>query len=79
MIKDAVHKMEMKAVRMPKSCPVVSHLFFADDAVFFTGATDANALRLRSIIELYCRASGQAVNLWKSSILFSRNANSIKD
>lgn len=46
MIKDAVHKMEMKAVRMPKSCPVVSHLFFADDAVFFTGATDANALRL---------------------------------
>lgn len=73
LIKQAVHAKELKVLKMSKRCPSVSHLFFADDAVFFVEATARNIEKLRSIMELYCSASGQAVNLQKSSVLFSSN------
>lgn len=73
MIKDAIHKKELKGLRMNKSCPLLSHLFFVDDAVFFIEATDSNVLQLKNILQMYYFAIGQAVNYQKSSILFSKN------
>lgn len=73
MIKKAVHAKELKVLRMTKSCPLVPHLFFADDAMFFAEAIASNIAKFKSIMELYYTASAQAVNLQKSSILFSSN------
>lgn len=68
-----MHEKELIALRMKRSCPVISHLLFVDDAAFFMEATEHNALKLKKILDSYCKASGQAVNFLKSSIYFSKN------
>lgn len=58
MIKDAIHKKELKGLMMNKSCPLLSHLFFADDVVFFIEATTSNVLKFYPIDLLRCYMSG---------------------
>lgn len=43
--------------------PSVSHLLFADDCILLGQASIPNAVTLASIIQQYCQASGQRVNL----------------
>ena len=52
---------------------MVSHLFFADDSLLFSKAIDRECQKLVEILELYEAASGQKVNMDKSSVFFSRN------
>ena len=49
----------------------LSHLFFADDCLLIGWALIGNVECFASIIEAYCRESGQMVNLQKSSVIFS--------
>ncbi|XP_074305581.1 uncharacterized protein LOC141640800 [Silene latifolia] len=49
----------------------LSHLFFADDAVFFLQYQNNAAHRLRIILDKYCSVSGQVINDDKSGVLFS--------
>lgn len=51
----------------------VSHLFFANDSLLFCRVTREECLTLKNSLELYERASGQAVNFLKSGIFFSTN------
>ncbi|XP_074290245.1 uncharacterized protein LOC141616975 [Silene latifolia] len=51
----------------------ITHLFFADDSVFFFKDKGHTAANLMSLINDYCEASGQRLNLDKSDILFSPN------
>ncbi|KAL9687653.1 hypothetical protein QQ045_032060 [Rhodiola kirilowii] len=55
------------------SGPVVTHLFFADDSIFFIKANAEEAEALKNTLVQFERASGQRVNLEKSEIVFSRN------
>lgn len=57
---------------MAPSAPMVSHLLFADDSLLFFKANGENATEVRGVLQLYCRASGQQVNMDKSSIHFSK-------
>lgn len=58
----------------------MSHCFFADDAILFLSADEINCKILKRILEMYCKESGQLVNLEKSTIFFSANTPSkIKD
>ncbi|XP_028549386.1 uncharacterized protein LOC114579332 [Dendrobium catenatum] len=50
----------------------VSHLLYAVDILFFTGATMINARTTMSILTDYCSWTGQRVNRSKSTVLFSR-------
>ncbi|XP_043815337.1 uncharacterized protein LOC122724442 [Manihot esculenta] len=52
-------------------CPRVSHLFFADDSLLFFDGTVEEAIRIKQILGVYEKASGQAVNFDKSGIMFS--------
>jgi hypothetical protein len=52
------------------SAPAVNHLLFADDSLLFVKASDEGAMQVNTILEKYCNASGQRVNLNKSSIFF---------
>jgi hypothetical protein len=52
--------------------PTINHLLFADDSILFFKATQDSARAVQDAISLYCEASGQKVNLAKSSIFFSK-------
>ncbi|KAL6216882.1 hypothetical protein ACLB2K_010100 [Fragaria x ananassa] len=67
----AISSKNLQQIKLSMSCPGLSHLLFADDSLFFLKATAANCTSLRAILDSYCKASGQSVNLEKSSIFFS--------
>ncbi|GMI81993.1 hypothetical protein HRI_001868600 [Hibiscus trionum] len=60
-------------IRITRSAPRVSHLFFADDSLIFGEVTTECAARLLSLLEDYERCSGQVINYSKSGIFFSSN------
>ncbi|PWA55547.1 hypothetical protein CTI12_AA426470 [Artemisia annua] len=47
--------------------------FFSDDSLFFLKASNDECRALVSILNSYCKASGQTVNFGKSSAFFSPN------
>ncbi|KAL9667084.1 hypothetical protein QQ045_001431 [Rhodiola kirilowii] len=63
----------LKGVRVCQGAPMVSHLFIADDSVFFMKATEQNARRLRAILSEYEVLSGQRISAEKSEIVYNRN------
>ncbi|XP_040996249.1 uncharacterized protein LOC121242444 [Juglans microcarpa x Juglans regia] len=51
----------------------ISHLFFADDSLLFCKANALEWGKLHNMLKIYEEASGQRLNLKKTSIQFSRN------
>lgn len=74
MIQYHVDRGELAGIKLSQSGPVLSHCFFADDVVFFVQAEKNNCLVLKKILEVFCGASGQQMNLDKSCVFFSANA-----
>lgn len=70
MLNKVVYRKEFKALKMSRYCPVLSHLFFADGSLIFMEATKENAQSVKEVLECYCKASGEGVNLMKSNIGF---------
>jgi hypothetical protein len=60
-------------VPISKNGPRISHLFFADDSLFFCKANLVEWWRLTKILKKYEQASGQKLNKDKTSIFFSHN------
>ena len=58
----AVRDNHIKGIRLCRGCPTMSHLFFADDSLFFLKATLSNVWNFSMILQEYCMASGQMVN-----------------
>lgn len=63
---------EVHGIQVAASAPEVNHLLFADDSLLFFGASNANAIRVLELLHKYCNASGQRINMDKSSIYFSK-------
>ena len=53
--------------------PKISHLFFADDSMFFFKPTTEACSAIATLISRFCHISGQMLNLQKSYIKFSPN------
>ncbi|CAN6563499.1 unnamed protein product [Malus baccata var. baccata] len=73
MIQAAVEEKRLAGIRIGVSGPVISHLFFADDTLLFLRAEEKYCRNLLAILDRFCEASGQKVNLLKSSIYFGAN------
>lgn len=73
MISWATDTQQLQGVRMSTHGPSISHLFFAHDTLIFLKANKVNCTKLGSLIQSYCSALGQAVNLQKSCVFFSAN------
>lgn len=57
---------------MAPPAPVVSHLLFADDSLLFFRANRESAEEIKEVLNIYCQASGQRINMDKSSIHFAK-------
>lgn len=57
---------------MAPSAPEISNLCFADDTVLFCQASWREAEEVVRILENYAQASGQIINIEKSSVNFSQ-------
>ncbi|GKA20651.1 ribonuclease H [Tanacetum coccineum] len=75
MIRKSIMEGHIHGVKVCRGAPEISHLFFADDGIFFTRSSVEESCRLKSIFTLYCQASGQVINYEKSKISFNANVN----
>lgn len=73
LINDAAKNKMLNGVSICRGCPMVTHLFFADDSLLFCKTSNQECQKLVSILELYEAASGQKINADKTSIFFSHN------
>ena len=63
----------LTGLKVAHSCPALSHLFFADDTLIFCRANKEGAGEVMQILKQYGEASGQIVNMEKSSVFFGKN------
>lgn len=68
-----VHKDAWKPLQATREGIRVSHLMFADDIILFAEALTDQIDCIKEGLSKFCKASGQCVNLNKSSIYFSPN------
>ncbi|KAM1302331.1 hypothetical protein ACFX2H_013271 [Malus domestica] len=73
LIQLAVDRQQLTGISMNPGYPVISHMFFADDTLFFFRVDKQNCGNLMKIIDAYCIASGQKVNVQKSYVFFGAN------
>ncbi|XP_058723191.1 uncharacterized protein LOC131594996 [Vicia villosa] len=73
LLKKGVADKQIHGVKVARSAPVISHLFFADDSLLFSRANSNEARKLLDILHQYQTASGQIVNFEKSEASFSSN------
>ena len=77
LIKNSVNEGKMKGFVAARNGPKVSNLFFADDCFIFCRAESNDCRELIAILRSYGRASGQEINVGKSSILYGKNIRDI--
>ncbi|XP_074318329.1 uncharacterized protein LOC141655135 [Silene latifolia] len=72
LMRQAVADGALHGVRISNGAPEISHLLFAYDSIFFTRATEEEAAAVCDILRRYEYASGQLVNLDKTTVSFSK-------
>lgn len=64
---------QFKGIKIGRQGPTISHLFFANYALFFFRASDTACRALNTTITRFCSISCQMINLQKSFVKFSPN------
>ena len=59
---------------MPRNCPIISHLSFADDVIIFTNGTRPSLKKLMSFLGSYKKESGHLINKSKSYFFIGNSA-----
>jgi len=72
LLNSRVQSSNLSGIIVATSAPMVSHLLFADDSMLFFKANRESADEVKDVLHIYCRASGQRINMDKSSIHFAK-------
>ena len=73
LIQHAAASGQIKGVSICKKGPRLTHLFFADDSLFFCRASIAECHKIHALLCSYERVSGQQLNRSKTSLFFSKS------
>nr|XP_027122295.1 uncharacterized protein LOC113739247 [Coffea arabica] len=73
LLKQAEDGKRILGMKISRNGSSLTHLFFADDSLVFCKADRDEANELCQILRKYEKASGQVINLEKSSVFFSSN------
>uniref|UniRef100_A0A803PMH8 Reverse transcriptase domain-containing protein n=1 Tax=Cannabis sativa TaxID=3483 RepID=A0A803PMH8_CANSA len=71
------HGNHFVGLRICRNAPMISHLLFADDNILFTPVTKSSSIAIKEILSSYQKATGQIVNLAKSTIMFYPNTTNV--
>ena len=63
----------IRGVSVCRRAPTVTNLMFADDSLLFCRATIGEVEVINEVLRTYGNASGQCINMEKSSVFFSSN------
>ena len=77
LLSNALRIKRISGISVAQGAPTISHLFFADDSLFFCNAHLADCAYLLQILSMYERASGQKINFDKSAVCFSPNTDPV--
>lgn len=66
---------KLHGIKVARNAPPISHLFFAGDSYSYFKANAQEASNLKHFLNDYSVASGQCINMDKSSLSYSRNVN----
>ena len=69
LLKDGEEKGDYTPLKICRQAPSVSHLLFADDTLLFFKAEEEQAIKVKEILNIYTRATGQLINPAKCSAL----------
>ncbi|XP_075662942.1 uncharacterized protein LOC142632422 [Castanea sativa] len=68
----------LHGVSISQNAPTISHLLFANDSLLFCQTKQEEVHVISEVLELYVVASGQCINLEKSSVFFSSNTTEVQ-
>ena len=71
LIHEAAMNQQINGISICRGCPLITHLFFADNSLLFCKAKEQECHALVTILNRYKEASGQKINIDKSSVFFS--------
>jgi hypothetical protein len=70
LLHNEVNANNIEPIRVCRNAPGVSHLLFADDSLLFFKAQDAQAIKIKEVLDIYASSTGQLINPAKCSIMF---------
>ncbi|XP_019189848.1 PREDICTED: uncharacterized protein LOC109184306 [Ipomoea nil] len=73
MIRDYERSGKLHGISVARNAQLISHLFFADDIFIFFKANVEEAKDLRHLLQVYEKATGQCMNMEKSTLASSGN------
>lgn len=73
LINDYERQGKFQGCRVARGAPFITHMLFADDSYLYCKADEEGANIVKEILQSFQIASGQQVNLNKSSVFFSTN------
>ncbi|CAN1238901.1 LINE-1 retrotransposable element ORF2 protein, partial [Linum grandiflorum] len=73
LFKDQLRQGCLKGIKIARTAPVISHLFFADDTFLFLKIDADSISSLKKLFDRYQLISGQKINFNKSAVYFSHN------
>lgn len=73
LIQDAETKKHIQGIEIGRHMPPISHLFFTDDTLLLTRATEVEVDSIKEILMTYELASGKKINMEKLEVSFSMN------
>ena len=72
LIENAAQDGLIRGISICRNGPHLTHLFFADDSLIFCRASIQECIHIQSILSEYEAASGQKLNLEKTTLFFSK-------